>query len=360
MKILIVNPRFFVYGGAERQIVQLANYLTEANHSVTLLTEGVLPEMHRDLVETRIICTENLQNLQNTYQTIMHKFDVLNPHNHPVELLHYPKHAKVVWTCNEPPIEVLKGEKVDPVQKEVVQKYIDAYCVIDEYNARRFESLYGVDAIVNYPGVRYDLFAQARSCNTALQERFGLKDKFMILQAGYITWTKNQVESVRILAQVKKTIPNAKLVLAGWDQDPYVNDVRSVAHELGVSDDVVITGYLRSDNELVDLYQLADVYVSPILEQGGWANSFEAVCAGVPTIVSDRQTCAHLFREHDLGVVLPVEEFANEIITICEEKYNPEGVLITPHGLGVEWIRDNLSWRAYGERYERIFNEVIE
>ncbi len=352
MRILIVNPRFFVYGGAERQAVQLANYLTEANHNVTILTEGVLPEMRRDLTETRLICTENMQNLQNTYHAIMHKYDILNPHNHPVELLHYPKHAKVVWQANEPPVDVLKGGQLDPVHKQIVQDYIDAVCVIDEFNAERFKKLYGRDAVVNYPGVRYDLFAAERPVNIRLQERFGLKDKFVILQAGYITWTKNQVKSVEILAEVKKSIPNAKLVLAGWDQDPYVNDVRSKAHELGVVDDVVVTGYLRSDEELADLYHMANVYISPIFEQGGWANSFEAVCAGLPTIVSDRQTCANLFKEHNLGKVIPIDRFAAEIESINNGIFN-----VPPPK--ENWIRNNLNWKAYGERYMKIFDEVL-
>ncbi len=358
MKVLIVNPRFFVYGGAERQIVQLANYLTEANHNVTILSEGFIPEMRRDLYDTRLVATDNMQNLQNTYHAIMHKFDILNPHNHPVELLHYPRHHKVVWQCNEPPIEVLRGSPLPAAERIIVEKYVDKVCVIDEYNAARFEKLYGREAVVNYPGVRYDLFAAERPVNTRLEERFGLKDGFVILQAGYITWTKNQVKSVEILAEVKKSIPNARLVLAGWDQDPYVNDVRSKAHELGVANDVVVTGYLRSDEELADLYHMADVYISPILEQGGWANSFEAVCAGLPTIVSDRQTCAHLFKDNNLGIVVSISQFP-EVILDIHNKLEHDSEYFS-RSLNKFWIRDNLSWRAYGERYMKIFEEVLQ
>ncbi len=355
MKILIVNPRFFVFGGAERQIVQLANYLSDMNHNVTILTEGVLPEMRRDLTETRLICTNNLQNLQSTYHAIMHKFDILNPHNHPVELLHYPRHAKVVWQANEPPIEQIKGAPIDPIQKKIVQDYIDTVCVIDDFNAERFEKIYDKKPVIDYPGIRYETFAEERPVNVRLQERFGLKDKFVLLHAGYITWTKNQIDSVRILAQLKKDIPNVKLVLAGWDKDPYSNDVRSVAHELGVAEDVVITGYLQKDDDMFDLYYMTDIYVSPILEQGGYANPLEAVSAGIPTIISETTTCKKIFADHELGVIAPIKDFAANIVNMRNniESYRDK----TKKNRG--WVRDNLSWKNYSDRYEKIFMDVL-
>ncbi len=346
MKILMINPEFFVYGGAERQIVQLCNYLTDHNHQVTLLTGRLdVPEVRRDLKETRLLVAGN--NLQAVTQTIMHKYDVINPHNHPAEYLTFPRNHKVVWQMNEPSNNVMRGEKLPEQELEAVKRTVTKICVIDEYNAKRCKDIYGIEPVVNYPGVRYDFFSQ----ELPPIDRYSLKGKFVLLQAGYVTWTKNQVESVRILAEVKKQIPNAVLVLAGYDKDPYMNEVRAEIEKQGVKGDVVLTGYLGRDLDLYDLYKLASVYISPIFEQGGWANSFEAVCAGVPTIVSDRQTCSHLFKEHKLGVVMPINEIGNTIINFKSSLHDASW--------NREWIRDNLTWRQYGERYEQLFNEVL-
>ena len=247
-KILIVQPDIYMFGGAERQIAHMCNYFTEHNYPTTVLTMRAIPEFKTALKEARIIeVGMDMNKLYSTLQSIADRFDIINPHNHPTELMIAPKKMPVVWQLNEPCLEVLRGGELPAGQKDVVNKYIQKIVVITDYEKERSSKLYGRDdLIVNYPGVRYDYFSE----RIVPKDKYNLKGRFVILEAGYITFTKNQIAAVEILVEVKKKIPNAVLVLAGYDKDQYKMHVESKALELGVSDDVIFTGFVEKDEEM--------------------------------------------------------------------------------------------------------------
>jgi len=350
-KILIIQPEIYMWGGAERQIAHLANYLTDHNYATTILTMRAIPEFKHALKEARIIETGDMNKMMFTLHNIMNKFDIINPHNHPCELMIGPKRIPVVWQLNEPPIEVLRGGELQPGQKETVNKFVDKIVVITDYEKERSSKIYGRnDLIVNYPGVRYDFFEKKRKC----EDKYNIKDKFVILEAGYITFTKNQVAAVEILAEVKKHIPNAVLVLAGYDKDDYKYQVESKALELRVDDSVIFTGYVETDEEMRDLYNLADVYIGPFLDQGGWATTFEAIVAGCPVIVSHKFVASNLISEHKLGIVCSIDSFAGHILALKDGGYEKRK---ETRG-AAKWIKHNLTWDKFGERYCKVFDEV--
>ena len=350
-KILIVQPEIYMWGGAERQIAHLCNYLSEHNYPNAVLTMRAIPEFKQALKETRIIETGNdINRMMNVLHNIMRYYDIINPHNHPCELMIAPKRMPVVWQCNEPPIETLRGMKLDSNQVNLVGRYITKAVVITDYDAERFEILYGFKPEINYPGVRYDFFEKKRKT----EDKYNIKDKFVILEAGYITFTKNQVAAVEILAKVKKQIPNAVLVLAGYDKDDYKFQVQSKALELGVDDSVIFTGFIEKDEDMRDLYNIADIYIGPFLDQGGWATTFEAIVAGCPVIVSPKFVATNLIKEHKLGVVAEIEDFEGWIFAIADDMMNKR----KETRKAGKWIKNNLRWGKFGERYCKIFDEV--
>jgi glycosyltransferase involved in cell wall biosynthesis len=354
-KILIVQPEIYMWGGAERQIAHMCNYFTEHNYPTTVLTCRAIPEFKAALKEARIIeVGQDIQKLYSTFQTIMHKFDIINPHNHPTELMIAPRRIPTVWQLNEPPIEVLKGGSLPEGQKDTVKKYIHKIVVITDYEKERSGKIYERDdLIVNYPGVRYDYFAE-KVDPEATRKKYHLEGKFVILEAGYITFTKNQMAAVEILAKVKKDIPNAVLVLSGYDKDPYKMHVESKALELGVGDDVIFTGFVEKDEEMRDLYNIADVYIGPFLDQGGWATTFEASCAGCPIVMSPKFVAANLVKSHNLGHVCEIENFPQAILNI---KDFPD-VAKQRTKKTAKWIGTNLTWDAFCQKYLDIFEEI--
>jgi glycosyltransferase involved in cell wall biosynthesis len=75
------------------------------------------------------------------------------------------------------------------------------------------------------------------------------------------------------------------LVLVG-SHTPHERDLQGLAAELGVTDRVRFPGWL-SDAELEGLYELADVFVLPSLEEGFGLPILEAMQRGVPVACSN-------------------------------------------------------------------------
>ena len=352
-RIMIVNPHFNLFGGAERQVVELANHLTNHNYRVTIFTTAAVPEFKANLKDARIIETGDENNLVQYVNGFSHKFDIINPHNHPTELyLAYPSKVKKVWQCNEPPSAVLEGKSLPPGEARFVKRTTAKAVVISDYDRYRFQKTYDFTPIVNYPGVRYKYFSEEVPTKNTLN----MKGNFVLSQIGMFTWTKNQKKSVEILGEIKKDIPNAKLVLVGHGVDsPYGLEVQKRITELGLDDDVFINDYINGDQAIRNLYKQTSVFISPLFEQGGWIATFEAMSAGVPTIVSDRFIAANLVKENKLGWVAPIEEFAQKVLNISsdiegEKRRTRENA---------KWIGENLTREKFGDNYMEIFEGVL-
>ena len=260
-KIMLIQPNIFVYGGAERQIVEEANWLTDHNYQVTIMTTEAVQQFKESLKEAKVFEAGSFENLVNYCRAYCNKFQIYHPHNHPAELFLHPKNAMPnVWQHNEANEVVLRGGKLDSNEVDAVKSNVTKAVVISDYEKLRFKSVYGFEPIVNYPGVDYNYFSDT---STPIHDKFGLKDNFVVLECGYITWTKNQLKTVEVFNEIKKSIPKAKLVLAGYDKDPYSESVKKKINELKLDNDVLITGYLDGDKDIRDLMRIASLHLLP-------------------------------------------------------------------------------------------------
>jgi len=334
MKILIVNPSCWIYGGAERVIVELANWLTEHHHSVTLLTTQISKEMLEDLKNTRMVIAESFGDLHDFIQNAAHEFDVINVHNEPGYLSVFPKKRNVVWSCNEPPH--LEHPNPTDVELECVRNF--KVVVADQFNADRFEKLYNIKPKIIPYGIDYDFYSgevDVEKCDKIMEE-YNIDYGFNILQVGFLADTKNQLRTIEIFKKVKDNIPEAKLILAGQPVKEYAEEVRKKVAEYGLLQDVIITNFV--DRETIKcLYNISNVALFPIKSQGGWLSVFEAMSAGVPVFVSEEATCSSMLRENGIGTVCKTDEEFVEALS-RDTADNAQ-----------EWVKENLTWDKYCE-----------
>ena len=113
MKVLIVHPRFTVYGGAELVIVKLTEYLKSKGHEVGILTSSTSCwEAYGDLgaysdfhwVKNRLGGIKGeIVALANGVRKHAKDYDVINIHNFPATFsIPFTGNKPVVWMCNEP------------------------------------------------------------------------------------------------------------------------------------------------------------------------------------------------------------------------------------------------------------------
>jgi glycosyltransferase involved in cell wall biosynthesis len=126
---------------------------------------------------------------------------------------------------------------------------------------------------VVYPGVAADFSDVARG-----------GDGRTILAVGTVERRKNLEVLIRALAQ----LPDARLVAIG-PQTPYARQCAQLAERLKVGDRVEMPGYVARA-QLLSLYARCAVAAVPSRYEGFGYAAAQALCAGVPCVVSDRSS----------------------------------------------------------------------
>lgn len=131
-------------------------------------------------------------------------------------------------------------------------------------------------------GILSDQFTWSPEMRREIQKEFNIEDAFIIGNVSRFEIPKNHLFLVDIFAEIKKRIPNAKLLLVGRGSMESV--IRQRIREKNLVDDVIFTG-LRSD--VNRLYQAMDVFVFPSLYEGTPLALVEAQTSGLPCFVSN-------------------------------------------------------------------------
>ena len=150
---------------------------------------------------------------------------------------------------------------------------------------------------------------------TQIEKKFGIsKDDPIILFVGRISPQKNIHTLIEIFNLVKKSIPNAKLVIVGKPSvKEYLEKIKSIANK-----DVIFTGYIE-DNELATLYKMANVYASCSLSESFNLPLKEAQLFNLPIVAFDIPVHREVI---DNGVLIEpgnMEKFAEELCNILKK-----------------------------------------
>lgn len=381
MNVLIVNRYMGLYGGAETVVTELSRHLHESHIGSRIVTLNISDEVRShckglDIVTPReafpyqfrsarvvssVGISREIAALRRLVKDNVRDFDIINAHNFPAHWVTGGSGKKTVWMCNEipdfynnpcpsPAVRLLRAAGIQ-CDRFLVNRNIDAICVSDEYNARMVRLRYNRDARIIPYGIEYDFFAAAvRAGETAGPYR--AENPFIVLQPGMHSPQKDQMASVEAVAEVKKSIPRVKLILAGRFQEPYTSMVKAAAEAHGVAQDVVLTGHV-SKEQLRDLYRGCHVAVFPVKAQGGWLAPFEAVCAGKPVIVSSTMGASSVIKREHLGMV------SGNLAEAIREVYHnyPEYLLQARNAK--EWVRNNLTWRKFSLGMIQLFEDTL-
>jgi glycosyltransferase involved in cell wall biosynthesis len=139
---------------------------------------------------------------------------------------------------------------------------------------------------VVYPGVARDF------CE--LPRRAG--DGRTILVVGTVERRKNLEVVIRALAE----LPEARLVSVG-PPTAYQRECAALAAALGVGDRVEFAGYVARD-ELLKMYATCAVVAQPSRYEGFGYSAAQALCGGVPCVVSDQSSLPEIAGE-DAAIV---------------------------------------------------------
>ena len=184
--------------------------------------------------------------------------------------------------------------------------------------------------LAQIPDVRDRLFLIPNSIDGA---RFGIREKpkYLVerhrLQGCRVILTVARLDPaeqkgydrvVDALPLVLAEIPDAKYVLVGGGEDARV---QQALDRHGLHDRVVLTGAVSTE-ELVDYYNLCDVYAMPSKLEGFAIVFLEALACGRPVVASHGYGCREALLDGDLGITVDPdsrEEIASAIVRLLED-----------------------------------------
>ena len=163
-----------------------------------------------------------------------------------------------------------------------------------------------------------------RDKNEALEEKYGIRSRPVILSLARLSAHehKGQDRVLKAFVHVLERLPDAVCLVVGGGQDHRIDEVLSEHPQ--IRKNVIFTGTIANEERL-DYYNLADVYVLPSKYEGFGIVFIEALACGIPVVASDGYGCREGLLDGQLGVLVDPddpESIAKALLDILDR---PEG-----------------------------------
>lgn len=201
-------------------------------------------------------------------------------------------------------------------------------------------------------GVNVEVFCP-REKSASLMRRYGLEGKMVILTLARLVPRKGQDLVIAALPQVLEKVPQAVYMLVGQGSDE--PRLRDLTQSLGLTDRVVFAGYVP-DDQLVDHYNLADVYImtSREIEARGDVEGFgitflEAGACQVPVIGGRSGGIPDAVLDGETGILVDPEDpdqIAEALIRLLTDL--PYARRLGKRGR--QRVTETLQWQHIAER----------
>lgn len=166
-----------------------------------------------------------------------------------------------------------------------------------------------------------------------LLQRYGLQpEQPTILTVARLASSEQHKGYDKILAalpQIRQVIPNVHYVLVGKGDDR--PRIEQLIKQLNLQNYVTLTGFIP-DSEIVDHYNLCDVFAMPSKQEGFGIVYLEALACGKPTLGGDRDGAIDALCHGELGVLVNPDrpsDIAQSLINILS-KTHPNPIIYQP------------------------------
>lgn len=233
----------------------------------------------------------------------------------------------------------------------------DLVTTVSEYSKKRLkQSVPDLDNVYLLPnminGKRFKMADKPKN----LIEKHSLESKKVILTVARLSETEEEKgydKVVKALPEIKKEVPNVKYLLVGGGGGR--DRIKDLAHKLGVSDGLIMPGFVP-DDELVDYYSLADVFVMPSKKEGFGIVFLEALACGIPVVAGNRDGSVDALQDGKVGILVnpdDVDTIADALIGVLQSKVNDKF-------LNSEYLRRKTLEKYGFDKFKKKVNNLID
>ncbi len=140
----------------------------------------------------------------------------------------------------------------------------------------------------------------------------------LVSYIGRVAHEKNIDFLVKVFVEVRRTVPQAMLVIAG--EGPAREGLKSRIATLGLQQDVCFTGYLDRDTGLLDCYAAADVFVFASRTETQGLVLLEAMAQGTPIVSTAELGTRSILKAASGALVVEerLEPFAAAVVRLLQ------------------------------------------
>jgi glycosyltransferase involved in cell wall biosynthesis len=253
------------------------------------------------------------------------KIDVINVHdvNSPGNWARYFQQLKnstpVIGTPHGEDINrypALKyGRRLDTKIDKIIQRNIKSFTLLTAVSQsirNELVKILGKEAVIkNIPNGIWTSHFKITADRSIIRKKYGIpNDSIALISVGRNVPVKGFELGVRAVAKLVNSGCNISYILVGRD----MHLIKEKAKELGISDMVIAPGELNYE-DVAALYHASDIYVSTSHIESFGITTLEAMCSGLPCVVTDVPGNRDLVSS-EYGMLVPpesVDELAGAI-----------------------------------------------
>lgn len=189
-----------------------------------------------------------------------------------------------------------------PVEK-VCSKWTDVMITINHEDYEIAKSRMNAKHVEEIPGVGIELsrFIDCKIDRKTVRDEFGISlEKKVLIYVAELNINKNQGSLIEMLAELRKTRTDVKLLLVG-DGDNEAN-LKSQCKQLHIENSVIFSGY-RTD--VPALLKASDIAVPSSIREGFGLNIIEAMACQIPVVAYDNRGHRTIIRDGENGYIVP-------------------------------------------------------
>ena len=228
---------------------------------------------------------------------------------------------------------------------------------VSRYSAKKIVKLYGVEEkkIRIVPnGVDLQRFKPTEDCEK-VKELIGRNSEHVILFVGNLIPRKGLHFLIEAAKHVVKEIKETKFVIVG--DGPLRNHLISYSKKQGVSDKFVFLVDV-SEALLPTLYNCADIFASPSIQEGQGISLLEAQATAKPVVAFNVTAITEVVKDKETGLLVKSDSFelAKALSSLLSDKTLRERM---GHA-GREYVCKNFSWTLCAQKMGQIYSEASQ
>lgn len=165
----------------------------------------------------------------------------------------------------------------------------------------------------------------------------------------------NPQMAIKVLAELKKSFPQATLTMAGMDKG-IEEETKKLAEDLRLKDSVRFPGFLNAAKKTEE-FSRADIFINTNHIDNMPVAVVEACAAGLPVVATEVGGLPYLLTHGENGLLVPNENVGAMVNSITNLIKKPELTLkLSANG---RKLAEHSAWENVRHKWEKLFEEVL-